>query len=95
MAKPSAPKASSSLSTGWSLLLDLDVMQILVQAVVLLERCDANATATALPIPEELPARQQVTIVATRGSDQVRPRTSLAKNESCARCTSCPRSVLG
>lgn len=52
------------LTTGLSLLVDREVMQILAGAELLSEFWEANARATAFPIPEELPvSRQELTRV--------------------------------
>lgn len=53
------------VTTGWSLLVDREVMHILAGAELLPRVWAANATATAFPIPEELPvSRQQLTVDA-------------------------------
>lgn len=52
------------LTTGLSLLVDREVMQILAGAELLPKFWEANARATAFPIPEELPvSRQELTTV--------------------------------
>lgn len=60
------------VTTGLSLLMDREVMHILAGAELLPRVWEANATATAFPIPEELPvSRQQLTVDAAASTAMV------------------------